>query len=68
MTSSIFLDPLPPPCHYQIHATSLPLVRNWLTPSPPVRADIICTSPLSPPLIKDGVSCTYRMYYERRQK
>ena len=22
-----------PPCQYQIHATSPPLVRNWLTPS-----------------------------------
>ena len=46
--SQIFgiLDPLPPPCQYQIHATSLPFVRNWPTPSPPLTADVICTSSL----------------------
>ena len=38
----IFRDPSP--CQYQIHATPLPLVRIWLTPSPPLSADVICTS------------------------
>ena len=28
------LDPLPASCQYQIHATSLALVRFWLTPPP----------------------------------
>ena len=39
--------PPPSPCQYKIHSTSLPLVRNWLTPSPPVRANVMCTSPPS---------------------
>ena len=37
----------PSPCQYQIHATSLPLVRIWLTPSLPLSADVICTSSLT---------------------
>ena len=48
MTSSKFLGfwTPPSPCQYQIHATSLPFVRIWLTPSLPLSADVICTSPL----------------------
>ena len=34
MTSVKFSGFLTPPVQYQIHATSLPLVRNWPTPSP----------------------------------
>ena len=38
--------PPPSPGQYHIHATSLPFIRIWLTPSLPLSADVICTSPL----------------------
>ena len=43
--SGFWILPLPP-CQYQIHATSLPLVKNWPIPSLPLRADVICACPL----------------------
>ena len=41
MTSANFLEfwTPSPPCQCQIHATSLPIIRNWPTPSLPLSSD-----------------------------
>ena len=45
MKSTIFLGFLLP-CQHQIHTTSLPLVRNWLTPGPPLlTSHPLCMAP-----------------------
>ena len=49
----------PPPCQFQIHVTSSPLVRNWLTPSLPLSSGVIYVWPLSLwALCKEGRTCS----------
>ena len=61
------LDPFPP-CQYQIHATSLPLVRNQLHPSPFTLLTSFMYGPLRYVfMIPDVLHITYTPYYDKKQ-